>query len=206
MKYNGHQQYNQQSLNDTDLDSNPINALKIWLEDAKQKCAHYSAFNLSTGNSSGRITSRIVLLKEIDKGSLIFFSNYNSLKGKQIAENPLVAATFFWGEMERQVRIEGEVKKVSEEKSQQYFNSRPTASKWAAMASNQSEPIEHRENLEAKYEKIKQSGKTKRPENWGGYAIEPHYFEFWQGRESRLNDRIVFEKVGDSWKRYRLQP
>ncbi len=206
MKINYQHQYKKQSLSDNELGIQPANAFKIWLDEAKQHSEHYSAFNLSTSAKNGRVSSRIVLLKEIENESLIFFSDYTSLKGEQIAENPLVAVTFFWGELERQVRIEGKISKISTEKSDHYFNSRPEASQWAAIASEQSKIVVSRENLEEIYEKIKRTEKNERPANWGGYSIDPHYYEFWQGRENRLNDRIAFEKAANGWKRYRLQP
>ena len=139
---------------------------------------------------------------------LLLFLNYKSRKGKELLENPFASVLFLWLQLERQVRIEGKVEKISRKESEDYFNVRPLKSRIGALASNQSEVIENREMLEKKFDDFeKRFGENPpMPEKWGGYKLIPNRFEFWQGRENRLHDRIVYEKVQSDWKIYRLQP
>ena len=189
-----------------DLCNNPVDQFNIWLEDAI-KCGikDANAMILSTYDSQYGISSRVVLLKDIIDGEFIFFTNYNSLKGKQIKENKNIALCFFWNNMERQIRIKGVVKKISKKISDSYFNERPKMSKIAAIISNQSSYIDVNEKLENKILKFDESN-IKRPNNWGGYSINPYYFEFWQGRENRLHDRFVYENKRSNWLINRLSP
>tara|TARA_B100001250_G_C19697500_1_gene743244 strand:+ start:298 stop:936 length:639 start_codon:yes stop_codon:yes gene_type:complete len=189
-----------------DLCNNPVDQFKIWLEDAI-KCGikDANAMILSTYASQYGISSRVVLLKDIVDEKFVFFTNYNSLKGKQIQENNKIALCFFWNDMERQVRIKGVVKKISKKESDLYFNIRPKMSKIAAIISNQSSYIDVNEKLENKILEFNESN-IERPDNWGGYSITPSYFEFWQGRENRLHDRFSYEKKKLNWIINRLSP
>jgi pyridoxamine 5'-phosphate oxidase len=148
------------------------------------------------------------LLKGFDETGFIFFTNYISRKGKELLENPFASLLFWWQEFERQVRIEGKIEKISRKESEEYFNLRPLKSRYGALASNQSEVVESREVLEKRFVELeKQFGENPpTPENWGGYKLVPSKFEFWQGRQDRLHDRIVYEKKQSDWKIYRLQP
>jgi len=189
-----------------DLCNNPVDQFNIWLEDAI-KCGikDSNAMILSTYDSQHGISSRVVLLKDIIDGKFVFFTNYNSLKGKQIKANNNIALCFFWNDMERQIRIKGVVKKISKKKSDLYFNERPKKSKIAAIISNQSSHIDVNEKLEHKILKFDERN-IKRPDNWGGYSIIPYYFEFWQGRENRLHDRFTYERKRSNWMINRLSP
>lgn len=189
------------------LASNPIKLLEAWLNDASnQHIPEFNAMVLSTADSTGKPSSRIVLLKEItDIGSLLFYSNYESRKGNDIEGNPYVSLNFFWREFERQVRIEGEALKVSRAVSEKYFNSRPVDSRISAIVSPQSQVINSLEILKEQAETIKKE-EVKLPEYWGGYSIKPLYFEFWQGGKNRLHDRISYSLNKDSWQRKRLAP
>jgi pyridoxamine 5'-phosphate oxidase len=159
--------------------------------------------------SNGKPSSRIVLLKGFDEDGFVFYTNYRSNKGLEIEQNNHVAINFFWAELERQVRIEGEIEKVSDEESEEYFHQRPIGSQIGAWVSEQSSVISSREvlenrqiELEAKY----QNGIVPKPPHWGGYRVRPNKIEFWQGRPSRLHDRILFTKTIDGWKIERLSP
>lgn len=202
--------YTLKSLDEKDVKPSPIDQFKIWVEEAHQSKVHeWNAMNLSTVRPDGKPNSRIVLLKEVDTG-LVFFTNYNSAKGKELENNPFAAITFFWPVLERQVRFIGEVEKIKIEESDAYFFSRPFASQIGALASPQSQVIPNRAFLEEKeaalLKKIDENT-IKRPEHWGGYRLVPEEVEFWQGRSSRLHDRIHYQKEGEaSWKIERLAP
>jgi len=168
-----------------------------------------NAMVLSTIDDHQRPHSRVVLLKGLENGTFHFFTNYDSAKGRQMSCHPQVAALFFWKELERQVRVEGRVEKLPAEASTAYFNSRPLGSRISAMASPQSQVIADRKVLEEKVKMLeaKKESEIVRPENWGGYQIIPDYMEFWQGRHSRLHDRIAFKKnVAGIWEKHRLAP
>ncbi len=186
----------------------PLDQFKEWFT-AYRKVAQrdYNAMVLSTASPGNRPSSRVVLLKGIDKGGFEFFTNYTSAKGRQIDQNPYVALNFYWPELERQVRIEGCAERISAQESEAYFNSRPAGSRIGAIASPQSEVID-REELEKQVEALAQleESELKRPENWGGYRVMPNLFEFWQGRESRLHDRIQYLPKGEKWIKQRLAP
>ncbi|MGE5431471.1 MAG: pyridoxamine 5'-phosphate oxidase [Syntrophomonadaceae bacterium] len=202
--------YMLKQLTETDIDPDPVNQFKKWLNEAIEACVNEpTAMALATATRDGYPSVRIVLLKKVIPGGLIFFTNYSSRKGRQITENPHAALVFYWAELERQVRIEGDVKKLPEHESDEYFYSRPLGSRIGAWASPQSEVIPNRAFLDEmvlKFQKQFQSGTIERPDNWGGFCLEPKVIEFWQGRESRLHDRIRFTKADGKWKIERLAP
>lgn len=203
-------EYTQRSLPISDVDKDPIRQLESWIDEAVHaEASEPTAMILSTANQEGKVTSRTVLLKKLKSEGLIFFTNYNSLKGKQLKENPQAAALFYWAELERQVRVEGTTDKISAEESDSYFESRPEASRIGAWASDQSTEIPDREYLEQKqheYAEYFRNKKISRPQNWGGYIIKPVRFEFWQGRENRLHDRIEYSLESHKWVIRRLAP
>lgn len=208
MKYHKGKTYQNNALQKKDLNENPIISLNQWIYEARNSgIEDYNAFHLSTSDLKGNVSGRIVLLKSIEDEKLIFFTDYTSRKGQQITINKNVAATFYWGSLERQIRIEGTIEKTSNDINDEYFAQRPKESQIAAIASNQSEVIDNRNALESKYNAIiSQKRDLNRPDNWGGYEIIPNHIEFWQGRPNRLNDRIVYTKLNNGWEKHRLQP
>ncbi len=202
------QNYNKFELVEESVPKNPLELFKIWFEDTKNsEILEANAMTLGTVSSDGQVKLRVVLLKEYGVEGFTFFTNYNSEKGKNISFNNKASLLFFWDRLHRQVRIEGEIVKVCREETLEYFNSRPYESKIGAIASNQSSELESRESLEERYNKllIDYPENPPCPENWGGYVLKPSYIEFWQGRESRLHDRIVYEFTND-WQIKRLYP
>ncbi|PIF06692.1 MAG: pyridoxamine 5'-phosphate oxidase [Draconibacterium sp.] len=203
-------EYGYAVLIDKELPENPLILFEKWLLEATEaKVSEPSAMVLSTVDSGGLPQSRVVLLKNYDEGGFTFFTNYLSNKGIEIDNNPAVAVVFLWPEVERQVRVTGFVTKTSAEISDSYFKSRPLPSQAASIISEQSKKIVSREALEKKLNGLMSNiphGGFQRPENWGGYSVKPVKIEFWQGRENRLNDRILYEKIGDKWEFSRLQP
>ena len=164
---------------------------------------------LATADKDGKPSTRTVLLKSVDERGFIFFTNYDSRKGRELAENAHAALTFFWSELERQVCVAGTVTKLPAAESAAYFKSRPRGSRIGAWASNQSEPVPDREFLEAKWRELEQKfpGEVPLPPNWGGFVLKPERIEFWQGRPSRLHDRFCyFRQAGGAWKLERLAP
>lgn len=205
--HNFRKNYAKYHLNENELSENPFTQFATWFKDAQNSSIQEpNAMMLSTANASGKPSSRIVLLKEVNDEGFIFFSNYLSRKGREIAANPQAALLFFWDVLERQIRIEGEIKKVDEAISENYFNSRPLDSRIGSIISKQSEVIASREVLEEAFEKYKAADNISRPKNWGGYILIPDYFEFWQGRPNRIHDRITFSKKENSWLEQRLAP
>lgn len=188
----------------------PVRQFGKWFEDAVSIISNDpNAMTLATVDSENRPHARIVLLKSFSEKGFAFYTNYNSAKGRQLATNPNAALCFYWPEMERQIRIEGEVQKMSREESEPYFNSRPVGSRIGAIASRQSQEINSREELErgfAELERKYADTEIIMPEWWGGYLLQPRSFEFWQGRESRLHDRLKYEKHGMEWRIKRLSP
>ncbi|PKP04308.1 MAG: pyridoxamine 5'-phosphate oxidase [Bacteroidetes bacterium HGW-Bacteroidetes-6] len=187
---------------------NPIEFFEQWLTEAiNSDCMEPNAMNVATAGIDAKPHSRIVLLKGVEEDTFVFFTHYNSNKGLQLAENPNAALLFYWPELFRQVRIEGSIAKLGTEASENYFKSRPLESRISAVVSPQSKPIPSRKWLEQQWEAIKKS-KTEpsRPEEWGGYFLQPESIEFWQGRPNRLHDRILFSKTGKSWTINRLAP
>jgi pyridoxamine 5'-phosphate oxidase len=197
-------------LNKKEVSKDPFNQLSIWLEDAiSAQLPEPNAMILSTSDNSGKISSRVVLLKKLMKDGIVFFTNYNSKKAFYLSQNQNASLLFFWPDLERQIRIEGKTQKVSANDSDKYFKERPRESQIGAWASAQSSMIADRSVLEKEYENIKKKyeGQTiPRPPFWGGFIVIPEYFEFWQGRENRLHDRISFQKEAGSWILNRLAP
>ena len=187
--------YSQASLDELSVRKDPFQQFEVWLNEAlKAQLPEPNAMVLSTVGSDGSPSSRVVLIKGLNSQGIVFYTNYQSAKGRQIAENPRASLLFFWPELERQVRIEGLLTKVAPEESDAYFHSRPLESRIGAWASSQSEPIDSREALAQAFDdfRTKLGSEPPRPEHWGGYRLSPHRFEFWQGRPSRLHDRIEF--------------
>jgi pyridoxamine 5'-phosphate oxidase len=201
--------YSLKSLEISDVSLDPLRQFRLWLDEAiDAESLEVNAMCLSTLGKDGYPQGRIVLLKELDHG-FVFFTNYESDKGKQLLANPKVSLTFFWAEIERQVRIVGEVSKISDKESDDYFFSRPFGSQIGAWASPQSREITNREEIEIRQSQLVErftERPMERPQHWGGYRVIPHRLEFWQGRPSRLHDRICYEKLENSWKIFRLAP
>lgn len=202
--------YSKGSLDVQDVNISPIEQFQKWFHEAiESKLPEPNAMVLSTVSVDGKPSARVVLLKGVDTG-FTFFTNYLSRKGAELGENPNACITFFWVELERQVRIEGMIEKVSADESDRYFHSRPSGSQIGAWVSNQSMVIGNREVLEEREQYLKAKfgdNPIPRPPHWGGYRLIPNYIEFWQGRPSRLHDRIAYTKLEeDTWKIERLSP
>lgn len=200
--------YKLKAFTENEADKDAITQFeKWWREATESKIDEVNAMTLATASADGVPSARIVLLKGFDERGFVFFTNYNSYKGQQLAENPRACLVFFWKELERQVRITGVISKIDVIESEEYFNSRPEGSRISAMASPQSEVIENREWLEARVDNIVKSGEVKRPASWGGYLVKPVTIEFWQGRASRLHDRLQYSlQENGEWKIERLAP
>lgn len=202
--------YKKASLSEQDVDANPLAQFRQWFDEAVHaQVPEVNAMGLSTVTPEGRPASRIVLLKELDEQGFVWFTNYDSRKGQDIAANPYASLLFFWIPLERQVRIEGRLEKIPATDSDTYFASRPLQSQLGAIASAQSQPVADRATLESRFEAVKQQygAHPMRPAHWGGYRLVPEKVEFWQGRASRLHDRIVYTRTASGeWQRQRLQP
>ncbi|HLU20205.1 MAG TPA: pyridoxamine 5'-phosphate oxidase [Pusillimonas sp.] len=203
------QVYQKSVLLENSLASTPLEQFAVWFDEAlKANVIEPNAMTLATADAGGRPSARIVLLKGIDDQGLVFFTNYQSRKGQELAAQPHASLLFFWPELERQVRLEGKVEKVSPNESDLYFESRPLGSRIGAWASPQSQPIS-REELERRSQELAESlGESpSRPPHWGGYRLVPERVEFWQGRPSRLHDRLVYERNDlGQWQITRLAP
>lgn len=204
-------EYSQAALDAKSVSQDPISQFTKWFEEAATaKVPEPNAMNLATVNENGRPASRIVLLKGIENYKFVFYTNYQSRKGKELDQNPACALTFFWPALERQVRIEGAATRIDEKRSEKYFQSRPRGSQVGAWASPQSSVISDRSLLEERAKQIeaKYTGEESlpKPNQWGGYEIDPLMIEFWQGRPSRLHDRILYTKDESGWKINRLAP
>jgi len=186
----------------------PFTQLRLWLEQARQaSLIEANAMVLATVDQHGMPSARTVLLKELDDRGLVFYTNYDSRKGRDIAENPAVALVFNWPTLERQVRVSGEASKIDASDSDAYFATRPHGSQVGAAASPQSEPAPNRAWLEERFERLATAGNPiSRPVNWGGYRVQPTMFEFWQGRPNRLHDRLRYDRAGHGWEIIRLAP
>lgn len=203
-------EYGELNLNEDTMAGDPIEQFKLWFEEVLQKEKNDpTAMVLSTVDERGYPDSRVVLLKEIEGGNFLFYTNYQSAKAMQLQHTPYAALNFYWPQMARQVRVRGRVKKVSEQQSDEYFHSRPVKSQFSAIVSPQSKEITNRLALEnALNELIEQHGQEPvvRPEHWGGYMIIPDEIEFWQGRDNRLHDRIHYCRPKGQWIHRRLAP
>ena len=203
--------YKHQSLSETDMAAEPIQQFNLWWNDAlTAKIDEVNAMTLATASMEAVPSARIVLLKDFDKEGFVFFTNYNSYKGQQLAENPKACLVFFWKELERQVRITGLVKKLNDKENDAYYNSRPEGSRIGAIVSPQSQVIENRNWIDDQYNKAFHELKgsdIQRPAHWGGFIVKPVIVEFWQGRPSRLHDRMQYSlEENGSWKIERLAP
>lgn len=205
------QNYSLQTLSVKDILHNPIEQFAKWFQEAMDsQILEPNAFTLATANKEGKPSARTLLLKGFDKEGFVFFTNYESRKAEDLLQNPKAAMLFTWLDLQRQIRIEGDIEKVSQEESEEYFQSRPRGSQIGAWSSPQSQSIESREVLESNQkmmeEKFSGLEKLPVPPFWGGYRIRPNWFEFWQGRESRLHDRIVYALQNGNWEIGRLAP
>lgn len=202
--------YKLKSLLESNVDADPVKQFQLWWNEAIQsKVEEPNAMTLATSTISGKPSARIVLLKGITNNGFTFFTNYESRKGMELQENPNAALIFFWKELERQVRIEGSVKKISDKESDEYFTVRPELSRIGAWSSPQSKIIKNRSVLEETFEKYTQlftDGVILRPPHWGGYIVTPELIEFWQGRRSRLHDRLQYTLNKNNWIIERLAP
>lgn len=203
--------YRLQSLLEKDVDANPIIQFRKWWEEVmNSKIEEPNAMTLATATLDGKPSARIVLLKEIKKEGFVFFTNYNSRKGRQLKENPFASIVFLWKELERQVRAEGKIEKISEQESDNYFSIRPHESRIGAWSSPQSQVISNREVLEKSVREFSDKFKSQnipRPSHWGGYILRPNLIEFWQGRPGRLHDRLQYTLTeNENWKIERLAP
>lgn len=206
-------EYESAGLHVEGMSPDPLIEFQTWFKAAVESqpgpWLEPNAMTLATTDLRGHVSARTVLLKGFSDRRFVFFTNYESEKGRQLSENPQACLLFHWHYLGRQVRIDGTVNKTSRSESTTYFHLRPRGAQLGAHASQQSSRIEHRAELEARYDKgVEQFGDEPIPvpDQWGGYCLSPHRIEFWQGRESRLHDRIVYELVGDGWSKYRLSP
>ncbi len=196
-------------LSETEVSADPLLLFQLWFDQAiKAQCPEPNSMTLATADAMGNPSARIVLLKGADQNGFTFFTNYESQKGKELAARPQAALLFHWHELERQVRIKGKVERVTSAESDDYYHSRPPASRIGAWASPQSAEIPNREFLEEAEKRLKEKfgDAPPRPEHWGGYRLHPTDIEFWQGRPSRLHDRIHYRLDGGEWKIARLAP
>jgi pyridoxamine 5'-phosphate oxidase len=203
-------EYTRAGLTEADADVNPIVEFNRWFDDAvAAELRHPNAMTLATVDAEGRPSARVVLLKGVDERGFVFFTNYESRKGRELAARPVASLVFFWCELERQVRVDGTVTKASDDESDAYFATRPYGSQIGAWASEQSAVVASREVLEARARELEvrfAGGEVPRPDHWGGYRVAPVAIEFWQGRPNRLHDRLRYRLEGGVWTRERLAP
>jgi pyridoxamine 5'-phosphate oxidase len=199
--------YTQGELDESSVLADPIAQFRLWFEQAlKSNLTEPNAMTLATVDADGRPDARIVLLKGFDDHGFVFYTNYLSRKGRELDALPHAALVFYWAELERQVRVTGPVERTSEEQSEAYFQSRPPASRLGAAISPQSEVIPSRQWLEQRWQALEAGAPPPRPPHWGGYRVLPESIEFWQGRRSRLHDRIRYTRAAPGWRIERLAP
>jgi len=200
--------YNKDHLSEKDLSASPTLQFDHWMKEAiEAQIIEPYAMSLATSTKESEPSVRTVLLRHYDDSGLVFYTNYNSKKGKELAENPSAALLFFWPDLERQIRIQGTVTKVSAEVSDAYWEKRPEASRIASKSSPQSDVLSSADQLKKNMEEIEKQGDYTRPAHWGGYILKPSYFEFWQGRPARMHDRLCYSQTDDSsWTVERLAP
>lgn len=203
-------EYKSRALTEAEAKDDPVAQFAIWFDEAvKSQLLDVNAMSVATASSAGEPSVRTLLLKGFSESGFVFFTNYESAKGRDLEKNPRVALLFFWAELERQVRINGSVSKISRQESEAYFHSRPFDSQVGALASPQSRAIDGRGPLEAKLQQLLKEYEGREvpmPEYWGGYRVVPDLIEFWQGRASRLHDRLLYTKSPTGWTRTRLAP
>ncbi len=208
---NEREEYRRTGLDEQNCETNPIVQFERWMKDAQN--AHLkepNAMTLATATRDGRPSGRVVLLKEVSDMGFVFYTNYTSRKARELELNPVAALTFYWSELERQVRVEGAVRRVSREQSEAYFRNRPRGSRLGAWASKQSEVVATREELDARLRQLEAQYRDEEvpvPEFWGGYCVHPEAVEFWQGRPNRMHDRLQYRRKGEyDWVIQRLSP
>ncbi len=204
------EEYTRAGLRESDADPDPVEQFRGWFGEALAADLHEpNAMTLATATPDGRPSARVVLLKGFDERGFVFYTNYWGRKSRELEANPRAALVFYWGELERQVRVEGRVLRVSDGESDAYFAGRPRGSQLGALASEQSRPVRDRGALERRLRELEgeyEGREVPRPAFWGGYRIEPETMEFWQGRENRLHDRLRYRRSEGGWKIERLQP
>ena len=203
--------HQEETLDERNVDANPIQLFQRWFDEAITSGSRLpDAMTLATASKDGMPSARMVLLKQVDDDGFVFYTNYNSQKARQLDENPRAALVLYWVQLDRQIRVEGTVERISAAESDSYFSTRPRESQIGALASPQSEAIESREVLEQRFRELDELYRERsvdRPQHWGGYRLNPNRIEFWQNRTGRLHDRIVYERQADgSWTIKRLAP
>lgn len=203
-------EYTRSGFEESDVATDPLEQFREWFEEALDAGLHEpNAMTIATSTSDGRPSARIVLLKGYDERGFVFYTNYEGRKARELEANPSCTLAFYWGELERQIRIEGRAARVPDKESDAYFASRPRGSQLGAWTSEQSRTVESRGRLEERLRSLEaeyEGREIPRPPFWGGYRVQPESLEFWQGRENRLHDRLLYARSDGEWKIQRLQP